>query len=76
MAGLDLGIEHDVAENCASCRFAKQVVLTGDYMCEKRGLVKPDFVCKKYSYNVFLKHPPRRRGIDTSKYSPDDFSIE
>lgn len=76
MAGLDLGIEHDVSENCASCRFAKPVLLTGDCICEKRGLVKSDFVCKKYSYNVFLKHPSKRRKIKPTKYTADDFSIE
>lgn len=66
----------DVTEKCETCAFAVGLEYSGDFLCSKYGAVPPDYLCKKYKINRFLKRPPKKRGLDISRYSSDDFSIE
>ncbi len=66
----------DLIEKCETCAFATSLSYCGDFLCSKYGAVSPDWLCKKYKVNRFLKKPPKKRKIDTSRFSPDDFSIE
>ncbi len=66
----------DLVEKCETCAFAVLLEYSGDCLCSHFGAVKPDYKCKKYKINRFLKKPPKKRELDMSRYSADDFSIE
>ena len=42
---------------------------------EKKGLVSRDFCCKHYEYNRLLKRPPKKRNLNTERFSAEDFEI-
>lgn len=66
----------DLIEKCETCAFAVSLEYSTDCLCTKYGPVDSDFKCKKYKINRFLKRPPKKRELNLSRYSADDFSIE
>ena len=66
----------EVSKICATCKFATHLQSADEYMCLKKGPVSRDNTCKHYEYNRLLKRPPKKRSIDTSRYTADDFSID
>ncbi len=66
----------DLIEKCETCAFAVLLKYSGDCLCSKFGIVSPEYKCKKYKINRFLKRPPKKRELNFSRYSNDDFSIE
>jgi len=61
---------------CCSCKHAKRIPLTDDMLCDIHGVVSSNYCCKKYSYNLFLIKSKRKRNLDFSQFSAEDFSIE
>jgi len=66
----------DVSKKCATCKFGQQLNAVDDVICSKYGLVSGTHICKHYDYNRLLKRPPKKRTIQNSKFSDDDFSID
>lgn len=66
----------DLIEKCETCAFAIVMEYSGDCLCSKFGAVSPEHKCKKYKINRFLRKPKKKREIDMSRYSAEDFSIE
>ncbi len=64
-----------ISKTCATCKFATVLCSTDDIICQKKGLVSPDFNCKHYDYNRLLKRPPKRRNLATERFSAEDFEI-
>ncbi len=51
--------DRDIPECCEYCRFASAVSVTEDMLCEKKGIVSPEYVCRKFVYDP-LKRVPRK----------------
>jgi hypothetical protein len=66
----------DLIEKCETCAYAITLKYSKDCLCSKFGPVSPEYKCKKYRINRFLRRPPKKREINISRYSQDDFSIE
>ncbi len=66
----------EISKICATCKFATPLCTVDDFMCQKHGLVSPDFTCKKYDYNRLMKRPPKKRVLNTDRFTQDDFSID
>lgn len=63
----------DLIEKCETCAYAVPLGYTKEFLCSKFGPVPPECRCKKYRINRFLKRPPKKREINISRYSNDDF---
>ncbi len=42
-------------------------------LCSKKGVVTPDFSCKKFEYTPIKRIPKRKRTLET--YSAEDFKL-
>lgn len=66
----------DIEQKCALCRYSKKIIgVDREVICEKKGVVASNYVCKKFKYDIFKKKVRRRKPIDTN-YSAEDFSID
>lgn len=66
----------DLIRKCETCAFAISLSYSGDCLCSKFGAVEPEYICKHYKINRFLRRPPKKRELNMSRYSAEDFSIE
>jgi len=64
--------DSDSPRVCEFCRFASRVALTGDMLCEKKGIVSDDHTCGKYIYDP-LKRVPRKL---PKLFVPEDLTEE
>lgn len=60
---------------CCNCKRGRLIPLTTDVICPIKGVVSANYLCRKYSFNFFLKKPKRKRYINTEEFDFDDFSI-
>lgn len=60
---------------CRVCVYSRQLSGLNELSCEKKGIVTADYLCKKFSLDIMAKTSRRKRFLDKSKISPDDFSI-
>ena len=51
----------DNVKLCEFCRYAAPIAISGDMLCEKRGVVGKEYSCRKFLYDP-LKRVPRRPG--------------
>lgn len=70
------GGNEEVSKNCSTCKYARPLDASEDFVCSKKGVVSRKFVCRAYQLNLLLKQPPKKRFLDTSRYKPEDFSID
>ena len=49
----------DVEKICAYCEHGKPILGTEDIICEKKGLVRADYCCRKFLYTPLRRKPPR-----------------
>ena len=68
-------VTSDQIPMCCNCKRARPVPLSNDVLCQLSGVVAEDYLCKKYEYNIFLKRPKRKRGLNVDDYSEEDFAI-
>jgi len=47
---------------------------TDDVICEKKGLVKADYCCKKFRYTPINRIPPKK-AVNTEEYTKEDFEF-
>lgn len=64
------------SEVCGTCTFATQELSSDTILCEKYGQVSRYHHCSLYQFNLTQKQPPKRRILDTSRFSKEDFSID
>ena len=65
----------DQVPMCCNCKRGRQIPLTSEVICPLEGVVSSSYLCKKYSYDWFLKKSRRKRNINTDEFSYEDFSI-
>ena len=63
-----------IAPACAYCAFGQAGTDPRMILCTRRGVVTPDFHCRKYQYDPLLRVP--RRQPKLLSFSPEDFSLE
>ena len=73
MKKLKFKTDHDPM--CLFCKHGKEIPLTDDMTCSKKGIVHKESKCGKYEYDLLKRRPRRRLEMDTSKYSAEDFII-
>ena len=66
----------DQMPTCSCCVYSKELAGLDELSCEKKGIVSPDHVCKKFSLNIMAKTAKRRRSLDKSKIEKMDFSLD
>ena len=49
----------DTVKLCELCRYSAPLAMGDDMLCEKRGVVKREYSCRKFMYDP-LKRVPRR----------------
>ena len=57
----------EYSKNCNTCARLK------DGKCSVGETAGPGGGCTKYEFNIFIKRPPKRRGLPV--FTDDDFSI-
>ncbi len=76
IGGVYSDVSDQVTQICATCKWASPFNTVEYVICSKKGLVKADFICKKYEYNRLLKRSPKRRNINQNRFTVDDFNID
>ena len=68
-------VEASIERKCAFCEYGTMITLsTGeepDIICEKKGLVPQDHVCRRFRYDL-LKREPRKTVLEESETAVDD----
>jgi len=66
--------DKELSRRCEYCEYGLKSPESGEeILCVNKGVVKPDYVCRKYKYDP-MKRTPKRQKIDTD-FTPDDFKI-
>ncbi len=71
---MDYQFEHKPM--CKFCIHAKRIADTEDMLCQKRGTVSQTHACKKFQYNLLAREVRRKKVLDTTKFSAEDFSLD
>ena len=53
---------------CAYCEYAVPVFDEDSALCEKNGIVRKDYSCKKFSYDPQKRVPPKALSAPTLEY--------
>lgn len=61
---------------CLFCIRAKKIPYAEEMLCSKFGAVPKEHSCKKFKYNLMAREVRRKKDIDTSKFSAEDFSLD
>jgi hypothetical protein len=59
--------------SCAVCVFSRRLSGLREFSCSKKGVVSPDYVCKKFSLDIMAKTARKKRFV--KKVSPEDFQL-
>jgi hypothetical protein len=59
---------------CRYCAYGQFGTDPRMILCQKRGVVTPDFHCRKYQYDPLLRVPRRQPKLPS--FSPEDFSLD
>ena len=57
--------QDDRAPGCAICIYSREMAGLTEFLCAKKGVVPPDYVCKKFSLDITAKTARRKRTLDT-----------
>lgn len=58
---------------CKHCRYGRKTSVGEKILCTRKGIVEPDFCCRKYCYDPLKRVPGRRPALPT--FSPEDFKL-
>lgn len=64
---------NDISPKCEYCEFGEAVKGGEEILCVKKGVMRPDFFCKKFKYSP-LKRTPKTLKV-SSDFSAEDFSL-
>lgn len=59
------------------CEYCSRGVRINDeqVLCMKKGVVPPDWCCRKFDYDPLKRVPHRFKAVDFSKYSTEEFKL-
>lgn len=61
---------------CSLCVYSKPFAGLTELSCEKKGVVAPDYKCKKFSLDIMAKTSRRKHSLELKGLSAEDFSID
>ena len=53
------GKKYDIEKMCRTCERAELLVDTDTVLCERKGIVRADGVCRKFIYDTLKRIPPQ-----------------
>ena len=65
----------DTEPRCSYCVYGEQIS-EESVLCLKRGMSTPGGHCSHFSYDPFLRTPPRPAAPDFSRWTDEDFSLD
>ncbi len=65
--------EKNYTKQCSNCFYGRTTKDRTEVLCEKKGIVSPDYKCRHYRYDP-LKRVPNKTVIDTN-YTAEDFKL-
>lgn len=63
-----------IERSCSYCQHGT-AMNDGQILCAKKGIVVPEFSCRKFVYNPCKRIPPKMKALDVDKYDEIDFSL-
>ena len=60
---------------CTLCVHADENKTSGNILCDIKGTVPADFVCKKFKYDIFKKTVKPKKKFVKPEFKPEDFSV-
>lgn len=63
-----------IQRSCLYCEYGTKLD-KDTVLCIKRGVVKTDIRCRKFSYAPLKRVPPKPKALDFKKYDEEDFSL-
>ncbi len=60
---------------CNLCVHADENKTSGNILCDIKGTVPADFVCKKFKYDIFKKSVKPKKKLASATYNAEDFSV-
>lgn len=64
----------DIIPMCMYCEHGKKIMTTDDIICEKKGLVKTDYSCRRFKYTPINRIPPKK-AVNAGEYTKEDFEF-
>jgi hypothetical protein len=64
----------DITPVCAYCEHGRQIMSTDDVICEKKGIVKASYGCRKFRYTPLKRIPPKKVAVH-SAFTKEDFEF-
>lgn len=61
----------DKPQSCEVCVYSRKLSGLNELSCSKKGIVSPDYICKKFSLDITAKSARKKRFIE--KISAEDF---
>ena len=50
---------HEIEKMCRTCEHAELLVDTDRVLCDRKGIVKADGICRKFVYDILKRVPPK-----------------
>ncbi|MBE6827660.1 MAG: hypothetical protein E7514_03475 [Ruminococcaceae bacterium] len=63
----------DISPACEYCQYGRPAPDGKTVLCPKKGVVKNDFHCRKYKYDIMKRVP--KRAPKMQEFSEDDFKL-
>lgn len=63
-----------IERSCSYCQHGT-AMNDGQILCAKKGIVVPEYSCRKFVYNPCKRIPPKMKALDVDKYDETDFSL-
>ena len=64
----------DITPMCLYCEHGKQIHSTDDVICDKKGIVKADYHCRKFVYTPINRTPPKK-AVTADEFTKEDFEF-
>lgn len=58
---------------CKNCRYGRKAMDGDKILCTRKGIVEPDFSCRKYCYDPLKRVPKRRPALPA--FTAEDFKL-
>jgi len=68
-------IMSEYRNKCALCNYGKDVETLSAVMCKYKGLVQPEYSCRRFQLDYLRLNPKRRKPPDFEGFTEEDFSI-
>ena len=65
----------EIEKKCYNCLYKEKLSYDNQFLCKFKGVVPPQYSCKKFAYDAFHNPRKKRRTVDTSQFSAKDFEL-